>query len=173
LEEDKVSEETLKGELEENKKITDNMESEIVSLRKELQKKYNQLNFGNHTKILDETIFNQKPFYEKSRLGYKKNNINEGSSSMMTGNEEDQISYLDTIKGSIKKEEWKPLKEDIRKLEIKNNREEGHAFRGTWNQKPKMKKIQDEDHDFIRTTPTRIPPTPRYQNIFLGLCLLA
>jgi hypothetical protein len=33
-----------------------------------------------------------------------------------------------------------------------------------------MKKNQEEDHDFRRTTPTRRPPTPRYQNIFLVLC---
>ena len=68
------------------------------------------------------------------------------------------------------KEECKSLKEDIHKLEIKKNQEKEHAFRGTWNQQPTMKKIQEEDHDFKRTTPTRRPPTPRYQNIFLGLC---
>jgi hypothetical protein len=33
-----------------------------------------------------------------------------------------------------------------------------------------MKKTQEEDHDFITTTPTRRPPTPMYQNIFRVLC---
>jgi hypothetical protein len=33
-----------------------------------------------------------------------------------------------------------------------------------------MNKTQEEDHYFRRTTPTRRPPTLRYQNIFLGLC---
>jgi hypothetical protein len=33
-----------------------------------------------------------------------------------------------------------------------------------------MKKTEEEDHDFRRITPTRRPPTPKYQNIFLGLC---
>jgi hypothetical protein len=33
-----------------------------------------------------------------------------------------------------------------------------------------MKKNQKQDHDFKRTSPTRTPPTPRYRNIFLGLC---
>ena len=39
LEEAKFTEETLRRQLEENNKITKNMEAEIVSLRKELQKK--------------------------------------------------------------------------------------------------------------------------------------
>jgi hypothetical protein len=104
LEEAKVIEETLKRQLEEKNKITYNLEDEIVSLRKELQKKDIQLNFGNNTKILDEITSNQKPFYEKYGLGYKKNNTDEGSSSMMIGNEAKKRSYVDTIKGSIKKE---------------------------------------------------------------------
>ena len=113
------------------------------------------------TKILDEIICNKKPFYDKYGLGYKQNNIDEGLRSMMIGNEEDQRSYADTIKGSIKKEEWKPLKEDIHKQEIKKNQEEDCAFKGTWNQQTTMKKTQEEYYDFKRTTPTRRPPTPR------------
>jgi predicted acetyltransferase len=100
LVESKVIEETLKIQLEEKNKTKDNMEAKIVSLRKELQKKDIQLDFGNSIKILDEIICNKNPFYDKSRLGYKKNNIDEGSSSMMIGNEAVQISYADTINGS-------------------------------------------------------------------------
>jgi hypothetical protein len=110
-----VIEETLKRQLEEKNKIIDNLEVEIVSLRKELQKKDIQLNFGNSTKILDEIICNKKPFYDNFGLGYKQKNIDEGSSSMMRGNEVEKRSYEDTIKCSIKKEECKPLKEDIHK----------------------------------------------------------
>ena len=80
------------------------MEAKIVSLRKELQKKDIQLNFGNNTKILDEIIYNKQLFYDKFGIGYKKNNIDEGSNSMMIGNEAEQRNYADTIKGSIKKE---------------------------------------------------------------------
>ena len=110
------------------------MEAKIVSLRKELQKKGIQLNFGNSTKILDEIIYNKKSFYDKYGIGYKQNNIDEVSRSMMTGNEAQKTSYANTIKGSIKKEECKTLKEDIQKSEIKKNQEENRAFRGTWNQ---------------------------------------
>jgi len=60
LEEAKVIREILKRQLEEKKKITKNMEAEIVSLRQELHKKDIQLNFGNNTKTLDEIICNKK-----------------------------------------------------------------------------------------------------------------
>jgi hypothetical protein len=46
----------------------------------------------------------KKPFYDKSGLGYKQNNIDACSSSMMIGNEAEQISYANSIRGSIKKE---------------------------------------------------------------------
>jgi hypothetical protein len=117
--EGKVIEETLKRQLEEKKKIIETLEVEIGSLRKELHKMDIQLNFGNNTKILDEIICNQKPFYDDSGLGYKQNNIYEGSSSMMKGNEAEQRNYVDIIKGSIKKEERKPLKKDIHKPKMK------------------------------------------------------
>jgi hypothetical protein len=91
------------------------VEVEIVSLRKALQKKDIQLIFGNSTKMLDEIICDQKPFYEKHVIGYKQTNNDEGSSSMMTRNEEEKRSYAYTIKGSIKKEECKPLNKDIHK----------------------------------------------------------
>jgi hypothetical protein len=54
----------------------------------------------------------KKPFYEKYVLVYKNNNIDEGSSSIMTGNEAEKRSYVDIIKGSIKKEECKLLNKD-------------------------------------------------------------
>jgi hypothetical protein len=61
------------------------------------------MNVGNSTKILDNIIYNLKPFYDRFGLGYKQNNIDEGSSSTLIGNEAEKIIYVDTIKGSIKK----------------------------------------------------------------------
>jgi predicted RNase H-like nuclease (RuvC/YqgF family) len=61
-------EETLKNQLEEKEKMKESLEAEIVSLRKELQKKDMQ---QNNTKILDEIINSQRPYYDKSGLGYK------------------------------------------------------------------------------------------------------
>jgi hypothetical protein len=53
LEEAKEIEEILKDQLEEKEKMNECLEDEIVSLRKELQKKDVQQNFGSSTKILE------------------------------------------------------------------------------------------------------------------------
>ena len=50
--EDKRIEETLKEQLEEKDRIVGNLEEEIVTLRKDLQKKYIQ----NNSKVLDDII---------------------------------------------------------------------------------------------------------------------
>jgi hypothetical protein len=54
------------------------LEAEIVTLRKDLQKK----NMQNNSKILDGIINIQRPNHEKSRLGY--NQTKNGSSSKET-----------------------------------------------------------------------------------------
>jgi hypothetical protein len=159
-------EETLKNQLEEKEKIKESLEAEIVSLRKELQKKDIQQNFGNNTKILDEIINSQRPCYDKSGLGYKKTHTEKGSSSMTTGKEAEQKSYADVIRGPIKKEECKPSKENIQEMEI--IQEEDHPIRGMQNQQPTMERTQEEDYK--RVAPPRRSPTLRYQTIFLGLC---
>jgi hypothetical protein len=51
------------------------LEAEIVTLRKDLQKK----NILNNSKVLDDIISSQKPHHDKSRLGY--NQTKKGSSS--------------------------------------------------------------------------------------------
>jgi endonuclease III-like uncharacterized protein len=52
IEEDKRIEESLKEQLEENDMIIGNFEAEIVTLRKDIQKK----NMQNSSKVLDDTI---------------------------------------------------------------------------------------------------------------------
>jgi predicted acetyltransferase len=66
LEESIKIEETFKNQLEEKEKMKEILEAKIVSLRKELQKKGMQ---QNNTKILDEIINIQRPYYEKYILG--------------------------------------------------------------------------------------------------------
>jgi hypothetical protein len=66
VEEDKRIEEALKERLEEKDRIIGNLEAEIVTLRKDLQKK----NMQNNSKVLDEIISSQRPHHDKSRLGY-------------------------------------------------------------------------------------------------------
>jgi hypothetical protein len=66
--------------------MNENLEAEIVSLIKELQKKNMH---QNNTKILDEIINTQRPYYGKSGLGYKKTYTEKGSSSLTKRKEED------------------------------------------------------------------------------------
>jgi endonuclease III-like uncharacterized protein len=66
IEEDKRIEEALKEQLEQKDKIIGNLEAEIVTLRKHIQKK----NMQNSSKVLDDIISNQKSHLDKSGLGY-------------------------------------------------------------------------------------------------------
>jgi vacuolar-type H+-ATPase subunit H len=66
IEENKIIEEALKEHLEEKDKIIGNLEAEIVTLRKDLQKK----NMQNRSKVLDDIINSQKYHHDKSKLGY-------------------------------------------------------------------------------------------------------
>jgi hypothetical protein len=96
IEEDKIIEEALKEQLEERDMIIGNLEVEIVTLRKDLQKK----NMKNNSKVLDDIINSQKPYHDKSRLGY--NQTEKGSSSKATKQETYQKNYAETIKGDMK-----------------------------------------------------------------------
>jgi hypothetical protein len=64
IKEDKRIEEALKEQLEEKDNIIGNLEAEIVTLRKDLQKK----NMQNNSKVLDEIISSQKSHHDKSRF---------------------------------------------------------------------------------------------------------
>jgi len=73
-------EETLKNQLEENEKMKENLEAEIVSLRKELQKKDVQ---HNDTEILVEIINIKRPYYDKFGLGYNQAHSKNCSTSLI------------------------------------------------------------------------------------------
>jgi vacuolar-type H+-ATPase subunit H len=66
IEEDKRFEEALKEQLEEKEKIIGNLEAEIGTLRKDIQKK----NMHNSSKVLDDIINSQKYHLDNSGLGY-------------------------------------------------------------------------------------------------------
>jgi hypothetical protein len=66
IEEDKRIEESLKEQLEEKDKIIGNLEAEVVTLRKDIQKK----NMKNSSKFLDDIINSQKSHLDKFGLGY-------------------------------------------------------------------------------------------------------
>jgi hypothetical protein len=64
IEEDKRVEESLKENLEEKDKIIGNLEAEIVTLRKDIQKK----NMQNISKFLDDIISSKKYHLDKTGL---------------------------------------------------------------------------------------------------------
>jgi predicted RNase H-like nuclease (RuvC/YqgF family) len=96
IEEYKRIEESLKEQLEERDRIIGNLEVEIVTLRKDLQKK----NMQKSSKVLDDIISTQRPNHDKFRLGY--NWTENGSSSKETEQETCQKRYAETIKGDRK-----------------------------------------------------------------------
>jgi hypothetical protein len=93
IEEDKRIEEALKEKLEEKDKIIGNLEADIVTLRKDIQKK-------NSSKVLDDIISSQKSHLDKSRLGY--NQTKKGSSSKTIEKETNPKRYAKTTKGDRK-----------------------------------------------------------------------
>jgi hypothetical protein len=150
IEEDKRIEEALKEQLEEKDKIIGNLEAEVVTLRKDIQKK----NMQNSSKVLNDIINSQKSHLDKSRLGY--NQTEKGSSSKTTEQETNPKSYAETIK-----EDRKIYKEDYR------DTPPPRRFRF---QNQQQTDRPQEEEGFIRAPPFRRSSTPRYQTIFFGLC---
>ena len=87
IEEDKIIEEALKEQLKGNGKIIGNLEDEIVTLRKDIQKK----NMQNSSKVLDDIISSQKYHLDKSGIGY--NQTEKGSNSKTTKKETNPKGY--------------------------------------------------------------------------------
>jgi hypothetical protein len=150
IEEDKRIEEALKEQLEEKDKIIGNLEVEVVTLRKDIQKK----NMQNSSKVLDDITSSQKSHFDKFGLGY--NQTEKGSSSKTTIQKTNPKSYAKTIK-----EDRKMYKEDYRdtppprRFRFQNQQ---HTYR------------PQEEEGFIRAPPFKRSSTPRYQTIFFGLC---
>jgi len=70
------------------------LEAEIVTLRKDIQKK----NMQNNSKFLDDIIRSQKSHIDKSRLGY--NHTEKGSSSKTMEQETYRKCYAEIMKGN-------------------------------------------------------------------------
>jgi hypothetical protein len=72
--------------------IIGNLEEEIVTLRKHIQKK----NMQRTSKVFNDIINSQKTYHGKSEIGY--NQTEKGSSSKTTERETYPKSYEETIK---------------------------------------------------------------------------
>jgi hypothetical protein len=70
------------------KKKSKNLEKEVMTLRVEFNKLNNNLK---SSQVLETILSNQRPYSDKSRVGYKNVHFEEGSSSMMK--EREQKSY--------------------------------------------------------------------------------
>ena len=150
IEEDKRIEEALKEQLEGKDRIIGNLEAEIVTLRKDIQKK----NMQNSSKVLDDIISSQKPHFDNSGLGY--NQTKKGSNSKTTEQETNPKIYAETIKGD-------------KNMYTEDYRDTPPLRRFIFQNQQQIDRPQEEE-GFIRTPPFRRYSTPRYQTIFFGLC---
>ena len=82
----------------------ENHEAEIVSLKNKLQMKDIAKGYENNSKVLEQIISNQKPFFDKTGIGYKQN-TNEASSSMLIDNEKKPRRYAEVVKDYNNEEE--------------------------------------------------------------------
>jgi len=78
LEEAKMIEESLREQLEEKEGMQEELEKEIVSLRRKLEKENIKQNFDRSTKILNQNISSQRPIHDKIGLGYNKKDVELG-----------------------------------------------------------------------------------------------
>ena len=88
----------------ENIKEKENREAEIGSMKNKLQTKDIAKRYENNSKVLEKIINNQKPLFDKTNIGYKKN-TNEASSSMLTNNENKPRGYAEVVKHYTNEEE--------------------------------------------------------------------
>jgi hypothetical protein len=152
IEEDKIIEEALKEQLERRDRIIENLEADIVTLRKDPQKK----NMQKNSKVLNDVISSQRPNHYKSGLGY--NQTEKGSSSKTTEQETYPKIYAETIKGD-------------RKVYRENYRDTPPLRRFRFqNQRPTETNNSWEEEGFIRAPTFRRYSTPRYQTMFFRLC---
>jgi hypothetical protein len=96
IEENKIIEEALKEQLEGRDRIIGNLEEEIVTLRKDIQKK----NMQNSSKVLNDIIISQKPHHEK--YGLEDNQTEKGLIFKTKEQETYPKIYAETIKGDRK-----------------------------------------------------------------------
>jgi hypothetical protein len=150
IEEDKRIEEALKEQLEGKDRIIGNLEVEIITLRKDIQKK----NIQNSSKVPDDIIDSKKYYLDKSGLGY--NQTEKGSSSKTTEQETNPKSYAETIIGDKKiyKEDYKDTPPP-RRFRFQNQQQID---------------MPQEEEIFIRAPPFIRSSTTRYQTIFSSVC---
>jgi hypothetical protein len=160
LEEGKRKEEVMQIQMIKKEKECEKLEKEIVTLRVEVNKLNKNLKIS---QVLENILNSQRPYSDKSGLGYKNVHFEEGSSSMTK--EIEQKSYAKVLKGRNHGQQESERNEYIRPSTFRQQRSFNHCEGNN----------QREDHDqprqeFRRTTPQRRSFTPRYVSFFYGHC---
>jgi hypothetical protein len=151
----------VRSQLKEKEENCENLEVEIVSLRKQIEKTIDQLNirlkFGKCTKILDHILRFQSSTFIKTCIGYdEKQKTPKGDASTKVTkpsekeNKEKPKSYANILKGSTNNE---------------SNNEKGND-----DQHKPYSFHKNNKNEFKRVVPVRRPFTIWYQNLFLGYC---
>jgi hypothetical protein len=99
LETNKIGEVILQ-QLNDKKQVCEKLEAEIKLLKGEIEKEKKGSQFENSSKILDKILSSQISPNNKTDLGYTQD-----STATLQGSVKKQISYADTLKNSLKKED--------------------------------------------------------------------
>jgi hypothetical protein len=99
LETNKI-EEVILQQLNDKKQVCEKLEAEIKLLKGEIEKEKKGSQFDNSSRILDEILNSERSPNKKTSLGYTQD-----STATLEGSVKKQISYVDILKNSLKKEE--------------------------------------------------------------------
>jgi hypothetical protein len=138
----------LNKQLNEKQQDCKKLETEIVQLKRELEKGNNQSRFENSSKILNDILNSQRSPNDKTGLGY-----DQDSTSAKQKTDKQPISYADALRSPLKREDNKGK---MVPLKIVPNKQKST---------PPTKEKEDK-----KNTVTRRTPPNRYQHIFLGYC---
>jgi hypothetical protein len=139
-------------------KECEKLKKEFMTLRVEVKNINKNLK---SSQVLENILNRQKPYNDKSGLGYKNIDFEEGSSSMTKATEEK--SYVGVLK------EMNNGQQELERNEYRRPSTIGQQR--TFNHFERNNHIEDQPRkDYKWTTPQRIVFTPRYVNLFFGRC---
>jgi hypothetical protein len=96
LQESKRIEEFVLKQLNNREQNNENLEAEIVLLKREIEKEKKQSRFENNSKILNDILNNQRSPNDKTRFGYTQD-----STCMTQRKNKRPISYANALKRSL------------------------------------------------------------------------
>jgi hypothetical protein len=107
LHEAKIIEEFILKQLNNREHDYENLEAEIVLLKREIEKEKKQSRFENNSKILNDILNSQRLPSNKIGIGYDQKNFNKGSNFTYQEINKNTKSYATTLQSSFRKHESK------------------------------------------------------------------